>query len=249
MNIKTKTVASEKELNNREILSVLHKESPIPENEKVSQSGLFLKRQELSKILFLDMLYRKVADVQGSIIEFGTRWGQNLVTLTNLRGIHEPYNYGRKIIGFDTFEGFLNLDDKDGSHEIIKEGSFAVTDGYEKYLSELLDCHVKESPLEHIQQTKVIRGDASVELKKYLASHPETLIAFAYFDFDIYQPTKSCLEIVLDVMPKGGILAFDEVTDEHFPGETLAIKEVLNIRNHSLKKNPFGGLQAYIVLE
>ena len=39
-------------------------------------------------------------------MEFGVRWGQNLITLNNLRGIYEPFNHSRKIIGFDTFEGF-----------------------------------------------------------------------------------------------------------------------------------------------
>jgi len=37
------------------------------------------------------------------------------------------------------------------------------------------------------------KGDASVEMK-YLYDNPETIIALAYFDFDLYQPTKKCLE-------------------------------------------------------
>ena len=35
----------------------------------------------------------------------------------------------------------------------------------------------------------------------------------------------------------------------HFPGETLAYKEILGIRNYKLFKNPFGGIQSYLILE
>ena len=84
-------------------------DSPIPDEEKLSQVGLFMKRQELSKILFFNELYQQILNVHGIIIEFGTRWGQNLTTLSNLSGIYEFYNYNRKIVGFDTFSGFLIL--------------------------------------------------------------------------------------------------------------------------------------------
>ena len=247
--IETKTIASKSEITNREGLTNLFNQSPIPENEKVTNSALFVKRQELSKILFLNHIYQKIIDTHGIIIEFGVRWGQNLVTLNNMRGIYEPYNYGRKIVGFDTFEGFVNVDELDGKHSIIKNGAFSVTKNYEVFLSELLNAHHNESPLNHIQKNSIYKGDAVVEFKKYLIAHPETIVSFAYFDFDIYQPTKECLEMLLPVMPKGTIIGFDELLDPQFPGETIAFKEIIKIRSCKLFKNPFGGIQSYIILE
>ncbi|MES2837154.1 MAG: crotonobetainyl-CoA--carnitine CoA-transferase [Bacteroidota bacterium] len=247
--IEVKTIASNEEISNRENLLELYKNSPIPENEKVSNSALFLKRQELSKILFLNHVYQHIVQTHGVIIEFGVRWGQNLVTLSNLRGIYEPYNYGRKIIGFDTFEGFVNVDKRDGNHSIIKNGAFSVSKNYEDFLTDVLASHHKESPLNHIQKNFIVKGDAVVQLKKYLKEHPETIIAFAYFDFDIYQPTKECLELILPIMPKGAVIGFDELIDPQFPGETIAFKEVMKLRDCKLYKNPFGGIQSYIILE
>jgi len=247
--IEIKTIASSEEIANREGLTGLYKNSPIPDNEKVTNSALFVKRQELSKILFLNHVYQKILDTHGIIIEFGVRWGQNLVTLTNLRGIYEPFNYGRKIVGFDTFKGFVNVDKLDGEHSIIKNGAFSVTENYEDFLSSLLQSHHKESPLSHIQKNFIRKGDAVIEFKKYLSEHPETIVSFAYFDFDIYQPTKECLEMLLPVMPKGAIIGFDELLDPQFPGETIAFKEVIKIRDCKLHKNPFGGIQSFIILE
>jgi hypothetical protein len=247
--IELKTIASKNEIENRNTMSNLYFESPIPNIEKVSQTALFLKRQELSKILFLNHIYQKIIDSHGIIIEFGVRWGQNLVTLTNLRGIYEPYNYGRKIVGFDTFEGFINVDSKDGEHEIIKNGAFSVSENYELFLEKLLNTHINESPLSHIPKNSIRKGDAVVQFKSYIQEHPETIISFAYFDFDIYQPTKECLQLILPLMPKGSVIGFDELIDPQFPGETVALKEILELRKFKLYKNPFGGIQSYLILE
>jgi len=60
-------------------------------------------------------LYQNIINVHGNIVEFGTRWGTNLALFESFRGMYEPYNYTRKIVGFDTFEGFSGIDGKDGN--------------------------------------------------------------------------------------------------------------------------------------
>lgn len=249
MNIKIKTIASTSELEKRTHFMDLFKNSPIPDNEKLFNSGLFVKRQDLTKQLFFNDLYQKFLNVHGIIIEFGVRWGQNLVTLNNLRGIHEPYNYSRKIIGFDTFEGFSNVDKKDGSHEIIKKGAFSVTENYEEYLDEILQYHESECPLSHIKKNSIVKGDATVKLKEYLEQHPETIIAFAYFDFDIYEPTKKCLELIKPYLTKGSIVGFDELNDPQFPGETVAVRETLGLHNVAIQRSKYSGIQSYFIVE
>jgi hypothetical protein len=245
MAIEIKSIASSVELENRNKLNHLFKNCPIPENERLTNSGLFVKRQDLTKQLFFNDLYSKIVDVHGVIMEFGVRWGQNLVTLNNLRGIHEPFNYSRKIIGFDTFSGFENVSEKDGNHEIIKKGAFSVTDEYEKYLEEVLDYHEKECPVSHVKKNTLIKGDAVVMLEKYLKEHPETIIAFAYFDFDVYEPTKKCLELIKPYLTKGSIIGFDELNDPQFPGETVALKESLGLNNIAIKRSKYSGIQSY----
>ena len=128
--IKLRSLQSESEKENRAQGSNLFKNNPLPENEILSQVGLFQKRQELSKVLFLNDIYQKIINVHGSIMEFGCRLGQNLITLSNLRGIYEPYNYNRKIIGFDTFEGFKDISRVDGKDDSIEVGAFGVTRDY-----------------------------------------------------------------------------------------------------------------------
>jgi len=246
---KLRTLASEKEQENRSSLKDLFDKSPIHENEKVSQVGLFQRRQELSKVLFLNEIYQKLVSTHGVIMEFGTRWGQNLTTLSNLRGIYEPYNYNRKIVGFDTFEGFVGTNMKDGKEEFIEEGAFGVSKNYDEYLREILTCHQNESPLNHIDKFEICRGDASVKLREYLERNPQTIIAFAYFDFDIYQPTVDCLKMIKDHLVKGSIVGFDELNDPGFPGETEALMEVFDLNAIKLQRNRFSAMQSYFVLD
>ena len=246
--IEIKSIASDNEKIKRNDFFNLYKNSPIPDVEILSNLGLFLKRQDLTKMLFFNDIYQKIINTHGVIMEFGTRWGQNLVTFNNLRGIYEPYNHSRKIIGFDTFEGFLNLNEKDGEHSIIKKGAFSVTEYYENYLSKVLKYHESECPLSHIEKNIILKGDAPMLLSQYLTQNQETIIAFAYFDFDIYDPTKKCLELIKPYLTKGSIIGFDELVDPHFPGETIALKETLGLNNIAVKRSKYSGIQSYIEL-
>ena len=65
---------------------------PIPDGELLLNMGLFLVPQTLSRILFMDFLYRQILDVQGIVMDFGCRWGQNALLFTAMRGIYEPFN-------------------------------------------------------------------------------------------------------------------------------------------------------------
>lgn len=246
--IKIKTLASQNEQDLRKDFMEAYKHCPIPENEILTNVGLFRKRQDLTKTLFFNDLYTQFKDVHGVIMELGVRWGQNLATLINLRGIHEPYNHSRRIIGFDTFSGFAGTAAQDGGHEIIEEGAFNVTGGYKDYLDGILAYHESECPLSHIKKFALVEGDASQTLPAYLQEHPETLVAFAYFDFDIYQPTRDCLELLLPRMAKGGIIGFDELCDPQFPGETAAFLEQLG-QSYKLRRSPYSGIQSYVIIE
>ena len=194
-------------------------------------------------------MYKKILDVHGILVEFGVRWGQNLALFEAFRGIYEPYNYNRKIVGFDTFSGFPSTHPKDGAADIIKEGAYDVVENYEEYLEQILSYHEKESPISHLKKFELIKGDAIVSLTEYLASYPETIIALAYFDFDIYEPTKCCLEAIKGHLTKGSVIGFDELNCRTFPGETLALKEIFGLDRYRIMRLPFSPLTSFIVID
>lgn len=245
--IKTLVGSKESEINNRSDFLQLFKQAPIPDSELLANLGLYLSRQTLSRILFMHDLYQKIIGVHGVVMEFGVRWGQNLALYESFRGIYEPYNYNRKIVGFDTFSGFPEVHDKDGTRVAV--GDYSVTDQYESYLEQVLDYHESESPIAHKKKYELVKGDATQTIGKYLEAHPETIVAFAYFDFDIYLPTKKCLEAVMARVTKGSILAFDELNCPELPGETRAVQEVLGLNRYAIRRSPFNPLCSYIVID
>ena len=228
----------------------LLKSSPIPDNEILQNLGLYTNRKSLSRLLYIHDLYQQILNTHGVVIEFGVRWGQNLALFESLRGIYEPYNYTRRIIGFDTFAGHASIDPKDGLVKTRdKEGAYGVGQDYESYLKQVLKYHEGESPIAHIQKFELVKGDAVKTAPAYFKKHPEVIVALAYFDFGLYRPTKACLEAVLPHLGRGSIVAFDELGKAEYPGETLAAKEILDLKRFHLRRSLINSYPSYIVME
>lgn len=247
--IDIKTLESNEELEIRSNFLNLFKKNPIPSDQILSNLGLFLNSKNLSRLLFFDHLYKLNLDNQGVIMEFGTRWGQNLSILSALRGIYEPFNRHRKIIGFDTFKGFPSIHAKDGKSSLMRKGQLDMTKNYEHYLEKIMKSQEDDNPLSHIKKFEICKGDATKELKNYLKKNPETIVSLAYFDLDIYKPTKECLKLIKPRLTKGSVIGFDELNDPDSPGETLALIETLGLNNIRLKRYRFASRVSFFVVE
>ena len=149
------------------------------------------------------------------------------------------------MVGFDTFEGFPSVSAEDGK-ELIS-GMYSVGVGYERSLNKLLEFQEQESPLAHIRKFEVIKGDATASLAEYFEKNPETIVALAYFDMDLYKPTHDCLNVIKERLTVGSVIGFDELNDHLCPGETLAVKEVLGLSNHSIRRFPYNSRTSYMV--
>ena len=239
---------SDSEKQARQRLVEMLRQAPIPEDQLLANLGLFIDSKNLSRMLFMDFLFRSIVDVQGVVMEFGTRWGQNSALFAALRGIHDPFNRHRKIIAFDTFTGFPSVSKKDGRSAFMKSRSLAVPSHYEQFLEEILSLHERLAPLSHLKKFEVRKGDAAVEIDRYLQDAPHTIVALAYFDMDIYEPTKKCLEALKDRLTRGSILAFDELNDADAPGETRALAEVFGLRKVELKRFSKTSRASYFVV-
>lgn len=243
----THTSDSESDKEQKSSLTSLLQSSPLPPDELQRNLGLYLLPQDLRRFLFFDEIYRHNLEIHGCILDLGTRWGQTVAIFQALRAIHEPYNHNRKIYGFDTFEGFPEIATEDGKGDFAAEGSYAVTKEYENYLHELLGCREQFSPLGHIPKYELIKGDATTEVPAFLSQHTEIIVSLAYFDFDLYKPTKAGLKALLPHLTKGSVLVFDELNHPEFPGETQAVREVLGLDKHTIRRSQYSQFQSYIL--
>ena len=212
---------------------------PIPDDELLVNTGLFMRSGALAKILFLDEIYRKIVTIPGCICEFGVWWGQSLALFENLRAVYEPYNHTRLIVGFDTFEGYKEVGVHDKRSETISEGVYGVSENYSNYLDELLSLHEAENVMSHVKKHLVVVGDITETVPKFFQSHPEQLVSLAFFDLALYEPTKIGLSAVTSRMVSGSIVAFDELSNASYPGETVAALEILNLQDWSVARSRF----------
>jgi hypothetical protein len=191
----------------------------------------------LGRLLYFADLYRKVLDVPGEIFEFGTHFGAGASTLINLRSLFEPRNQSRILRVFDTFAGFSGVKNCDG--DLVSDGDFMVPDGYQENLEAKLRIHESVSNWSRPSPGfSVHPGDVRETLPDFLGKNSATVISMAIFDMDIYVPTLEGLQTVLPFMSRGGLLVFDEFGSTSFPGETLAVREVIEPLGWRIYRHP-----------
>ncbi|MCJ2016187.1 hypothetical protein MKK84_01875 [Methylobacterium sp. E-065] len=225
------------EMPHRQRMLEMFKQRPISDEELLVNTGLFLRSGALAKILFLDEIYKKIISIPGCICEFGVWWGQSLALFENLRAVYEPYNHTRLIVGFDTFEGYKAVGEHDKRSATISEGVYGLSDNYFDYLDELLSLHEQENVMSHVKKHLVVKGDVTETVPQFFLDHPEQLVSLAYFDLALYEPTKIALSTIASRMVSGSVVAFDELNNASYPGETVAALEVLNLREWSVARS------------
>lgn len=238
-NYMQETKAPPDKIEHRKELYRLFEERPMPVDQLLISLGLYMRSSALAKILFINELYELIAGIPGIIMEFGTWWGQNIILFENLRAIYEPFNQNRRIVGFDTFKGYPELSSKDVESSTIKVGGYTVSEGYRSYLESLLDYHEKNNVLAHIRKHSLIEGDVSETVPKFFAKNPETVVALAYFDLALYEPTRACLEAIKPHLVRGSVVMFDELNSRDYPGESIAFKEVFRSVGMTLRRSRY----------
>ena len=233
------TKSPPEKLAQRKVLYQLFAERPMPDDQLLVNLGLYMRSSALAKVLFLNELYEYIRDIPGVIMEFGTWWGQNLVLFEHLRAIYEPFNQTRRVIGFDTFQGYHAISANDVKSETIKVGGYAVEQGYQEYLERLLTYHESDNVLSNIKKHVIVQGDVTQTVPAFFKNNPETVVALAYFDLALYQPTRVCLEAVKAHLIKGSVLMLDELNNTNYPGETIAFREVFGSANLTLRRSRY----------
>jgi len=208
----------------------------------------YVRRQHLKRFLAMYEVMKLALPVKGSIVECGVYRGFGLMSWAKLSTILEPENLTRRIYGFDTFEGFPDVSDKDASRlETAAKGGLCA-DSYEELLK-LIAEYDADRFLGHLPKVELIRGDIAQTVPAFVATHPHLVVSLLFLDCDLYEPTKVALEHFVTRMPKGAVLAFDELDNPLWPGETLAAIEAVGLRQLRLRRIEWDPYIAYAVLE
>jgi hypothetical protein len=233
-------------LKREEYLNELGKRVPI--SYIVDNFAKYISRQELSRFMVRHEMYNRILNLKGSIIECGVFAGSGLMTWAQLATIMEPIGFWRHIYGFDTFEGFPGIHENDLQGGALDWKKGDVKDESYDDLLRCIELYDANRFLDQIPKVSLVRGDFLRTGDVFMKENPHLLVSLLYLDFDLYEPTRKALELFLPRMGKGSILAFDEINNPHWPGETLAFLESVKISEVRIQKFPYEPNMAFIVL-
>ncbi len=213
--------------------------------EKLQNFSKYVPQKNIISFLARNEIFKKILDVHGAIVECGVLFGGSLMSWAQFSAIYEPINLTRKVIGFDTFEGFPGRHEKDGSGDFGQKGDFA-SHSYED-LQECIRLYDMLRFKNHVPKVELVKGDFIQTSKKYLEDNPHLVIALLFLDFDIYESTKKALDLFMERIPKGGIIVFDHLFYTGTSGETVAYLESVGLSKYRIERFYWDPLISYIV--
>lgn len=197
-----------------------------------------LTRPSLGRILQLQQIYELILDTPGSVCEFGVHYGASSNILMNLKSLLEPHNSNRRFFLFDTFQGFVGVNEKDGL--LVAERDFTlIQSNYDEVLTNLLQLQNRIRDDHHDISFQIFKGNGPEKFEQFLRENPHTVFSCLFFDMDIYAPTKKILELAIPRLTKGSLVVFDQFNCDLYPGETVAAMEVLDLCNLKMFKSKF----------
>jgi hypothetical protein len=222
--------------------------SPDSVEIKLENFPKYVRRQHLKRFLAMYEIFKMIMKVKGSIVECGVFRGFSLMAWAKLSTILEPENLTRRIYGFDTFGGFPAVAEADRTGGGVAEPGDFRANNYDELL-ELIRVYDEDRFLGHVPKVQLIPGDATETIPEFLSGNSQLMISLLFLDFDLYEPTKVALEQFVPRMPKGAILAFDELDNPIWPGETKALFDTLSINHLKIERLEWDPYIGYTLIE
>ncbi len=206
------------------------------------ENGFYLTTEpyRMGNILAHYELYRKIINLPGDVVELGVFKGGSIIQFATFRELLENER-SRKIIGFDIFGEFPQVDKVDSDKKFINRWN-------EQHSGEFLskDDLYKSLEMKNIHNVELVQGDICNTVDEYFDKNPHTKISLLHIDTDVYEPSKKGLEKLYDKVVTGGIIIFDDYGTVE--GETLAVDEFLSGKGYVINKFPFSHTKpSYII--
>ncbi|RJQ20582.1 MAG: class I SAM-dependent methyltransferase [Nitrospiraceae bacterium] len=208
----------------------------------------YIKRQKLTRLLALYEIFKMTLPVKGSVVDCGVYHGFSLMSWANMSAVLEPANLSRRIYGFDSFEGFPGVGDKD-LNDVMRPGAGQLCSNSFEELTELISIYDSNRFLGHVNKVRLIKGDITKTIPEFIANNQHLVVSLLFLDMDLYEPTKVAIENFFPRMPKGAIIAFDELDNPIWPGETSALLETVGINRLKIGRVDFDPYIGFAVVD
>lgn len=207
----------------------------------------YARRKTITRFITLYELFKQVLTVKGSIVECGVFRGFGLMTWAHLSAVVEPADLTRRIYGFDTFDGFPAVGPKDDNLRKTPQAGELRSQSFDE-LSRLIEIYDQDRFLGHVDKVHLVRGDVTATIPEFVRTHQHLLVSLLFLDLDLYEPTKCAIEHFVPRMPKGAVIAFDQLDNPIWPGETAAALDALGMQRLEIRRFPWDPYVGYAIL-
>jgi hypothetical protein len=188
-----------------------------------NQFSLWGDLDRYTKLLARYELFKQIVNKPGDIVEGGVLKGAGVLYWAKLIQIFNP-NSRRKVIGFDTFEGYPEDTSRAHDRKTAKAFSKAQIADADLVSTETIMAIAEEQGL--AQRIELVKGDAADTVQQYTQNHPGFRVALLNLDFVLYEPTLGALKALYPRVVSGGLVVLDEYAVAG-KGESEAVDEVL----------------------
>ncbi|MDH5189722.1 MAG: TylF/MycF family methyltransferase [Gammaproteobacteria bacterium] len=186
--------------------------------ELIDHWPLYVGLANLGRYMAIADLVQKSMKTPGHIAEFGSWKGANLMFMTKLLKLWDPY-CNKVVHCFDSFEGLNTFSSEDGASSEQQHGQYA---GRLDELKAFIDLYDLEDDVDfHV-------GLIQNTLPEFINAEPQVKFSLVYCDTDLYEPTQLILETLHERLMPGGFFVFDEWNDPRWPGEGIAGNEFVS---------------------
>ena len=226
----------------------IFEECPDDIETKLENFPKYVRRQHLKRFLAMYEVFKLALPVKGSVVECGVLRGFGVMSWAKLSAMLEPENLTRRLYGFDSFAGFPAVTERDANAVAEPTPGALCADSYDE-LQQLIAEYDRDRFLGHVDKVHLVRGDVVKTIPKFVEEHPHLVVSLLFLDLDLYEPTKIALQHFVPRMPRGAVIAFDELDNPMWPGETQALLDTMGLSRLALRRFEFDPYIAYAQLE
>jgi hypothetical protein len=193
----------------------------------------YVSRMLLTRFIAYYELFKMVQSKPGWIVECGIYRGFSYFSLGKFLEIFCMGDKTRKILGFDSFEGFSDLVPEDGGvdESVTRMKGGTNPSDFERDFFELLKLNNMDAFAPWAERMQVVKGDARSTIPQYAKDTPGLRIALLNIDIDVYEPVSIALEHLYPRVVPGGVVVLDEYAHRDWPGESSALEQYFRKNN------------------
>lgn len=190
--------------------------------------NLFAMRRHISQNYAYYDLFKRVINVPGSVAEFGVFWGNGLFNWLNLMETFLPLDRGRKVFGFDDFQGYnreLGFEDTKGVDYIENiRGNFGLDSDRIIRLTQIKNS---DNIIPFDERCILYNGNIFDTFSEFENENPGVRLSLVVADLNLRKPTKFVIEKSWKLMAPGAIMIFRGYGSKPWEGESAAVDEFI----------------------